>query len=178
MAREPIRYTEHFDEVCKVLGDWGALIVSLDANGKANPMTIGWGTLGIVWSRPMWVVLVRHSRYTFGCLEHTGDFTVNIPPAALAELATFCGTVSGRDHDKIAEKGLTLEPSETIQSPGIAECPIIYECRAVQKTDVVPETFAPEIIKQCYPQGDFHRVYFGEVLRTTADLEALEGLLG
>ena len=178
MARETIHYTGYFDQVCKVLGDWGALILSLDANGKPNPMTIGWGTLGIVWGRPMWVVLVRPSRYTYGCLEHTGDFTVNVPPASLDDVAMFCGTVSGRDHDKMAEKGLTVEPSEAIISPGIAECPIIYECKVVQKTDVVPATFDPKIVEQAYPRGDFHRVYFGEVLRTTADRKGLETLLG
>jgi flavin reductase (DIM6/NTAB) family NADH-FMN oxidoreductase RutF len=177
MPREPIHYTEYFPEVCKVLGDWGALVVSLDAAGKPNPMTIGWGTLGIVWGRPMWSVLIRPSRYTYGCFEATGDFTVCVPPAALDEVAMFCGTVSGRDHDKMAEQGLTVEPSETIRSPGIAECPIIYECRIVQKTDVVPDAFDPKIVQQCYPQGDFHRVYFGEVLRTTADREAAKALL-
>ncbi len=178
MPREPIDHTEYFDQVCKALGDWGALVLSLDAGDKPNPMTIGWGSLGTVWGRPMWVVLIRPSRYTYACIEQTGDFTVNVPPAALAEVAMFCGTVSGRDHDKVAEKGLTVEPSTTIQSPGIVECPIIYECKVVQKTDVVPEAFDPQIVQQCYPQGDFHRVYFGQILRTTADREAVEGLLG
>jgi flavin reductase (DIM6/NTAB) family NADH-FMN oxidoreductase RutF len=172
MPKEAIHYAEYFDQVCRALGDWGALIVSLDSEGKANPMTIGWGTLGIVWGRPMWAVLVRPSRYTYGCLEHTGDFTVNVPPSALDQVAMFCGTVSGRDHDKVAEKGLTLVPSETVRSPGLAECPIIYECRIVQKTDVDPAAFDPTIVAQCYPQGDFHRVYFGEILRTVADREA------
>ncbi|MBM3474282.1 MAG: flavin reductase family protein [Armatimonadetes bacterium] len=177
MPRQETHFTDHYAEVCKALGDWGALLLSLDANGKPNPMTIGWGSLGIVWSRPMWVVLVRPSRYTYGCLEETGDFTVNVPPAALDDVAMFCGTVSGRDHDKIAEKGLTVLPSETIRSPGIVECPIIYECKVVQKTDVVPEAFDPRITQQCYPQGDFHRVYFGEVLRTTADPAGVPTLL-
>lgn len=178
MPRETIHYTEYFEEVQKALGDWGLLLTSLDAHGKPNPMAIGWATLGIVWNRPIWVVLVRPSRYTYGCLEHTGDFTVNVPPVALADVAMFCGTVSGRDHDKMAEKGLTVAPSETIRSPGIEECPIIYECKVVQKTDVVPDTFDPNIVSQCYPQGDFHRVYFGEILRTTVDRERLKQLLG
>lgn len=171
MLKEPIRSTEYFEGVCRVLGDYGALLLSVDPNGKPNPMTIGWGSLGIVWGRPIWVVLVRHSRYTYQCIEHTGDFTVNIPPESLADVATFCGTVSGRDHDKMGEKGLTPLASETVASPGIDECAVIYECKVVQKTDVVPENFDPGIIDQCYPKGDFHRVYFGEVLRTIADRE-------
>ena len=171
MAKEPIQYTEYFDKVCRVMGDYGALLLSVDQSGKPNPMAIGWGNIGIVWGKPIWVVLVRPSRYTYQCIEHTGDFTVNIPPESLADVATFCGTVSGRDHDKMTEKSLTALASEMVTSPGIDECAIIYECKVVQKTDVVPENFDPEIVENCYPQGDFHRVYFGEILRTIADLE-------
>jgi flavin reductase (DIM6/NTAB) family NADH-FMN oxidoreductase RutF len=171
LPKQEIAYTDHFDKVCKALSDYGALIVSLDEGGKANPMTIGWGTIGVVWGRPMWIVLVRPSRYTYGCLEHTGDFTVCIPPPSLDDVAMFCGTVSGRDHDKVAEKGLTLLPSEKIDSPGIDECAVVYECKVVQKTDVDPSTFDPTIVQQAYPQGDFHRVYFGEIQRTVADAD-------
>jgi flavin reductase (DIM6/NTAB) family NADH-FMN oxidoreductase RutF len=171
VPKEPIQYTEYFEGVCRVLQDWGVLLLSVDKGGKPNPMAIGWGNIGVVWGRPMWVVLVRHSRYTHECIEHTGDFTVNVPPEALAGIATFCGTVSGRDHDKMHEKGLAPLPSETVTSPGIDECAIVYECKVVQKTDVVPENFDPAIISHFYGQGDFHRVYFGEILRAVADRE-------
>ena len=173
MPKSPIAYTDHFDKACKALTDYGALIVSLDEAGEANPMTIGWGTIGSVWGKPVWVVLVRPSRYTYGCLERTGDFTVCVPPPSLADAAMFCGTKSGRDFDKMAECGLTALPSETIQSPGIEECALVYECKVVQKTDSDPETFDPSILAGAYPSGDFHRIYFGEILRAVADPELL-----
>ena len=44
-----------------------------------------------------------------------------------------------------------------------------WECQVVQHTGVVPENFAPEIIDQFYVGGDFHRIYFGEILRTLAE---------
>ncbi len=176
MAKRPARYREHFEIACSAL-EKGVLLVSLDESGKANPMAIGWGAMGIVWGRPLWVVLVRESRYTHGCLEHTGDFTVNIPYPGLQEAVDFCGTHSGRDYDKMAHCGLTARQSEHIKSPGIEECGLIYECRVVQKTDVVPEHFAPEVLRECYPGGDFHRVYFGEILATWAD-EDLHQRLG
>jgi len=172
VPKEPISHTEYFEQVCHVLGTGGALLLSLDRKGKPNPMTIGWGTMGVIWGRPMFVVLVRPSRYTHGCIEHTGDFTVNIPPESLSDAATFCGTVSGRDHDKMAEQDLTAVASAMVKSPGISECAIIYECKVVQKTDVVPAAFDPEVVRQYYPKGDFHRVYFGEILRVVADREA------
>ena len=52
----------------------GILLAVRDRQGKLNAMTIGWGLFGGIWGRPMFAVLVRPSRYTYDCLEHTGDF--------------------------------------------------------------------------------------------------------
>ena len=59
MAKVEIDHTQFFDKTVKVMTKTGLLRVSLDADGKANPMTIGWGTLGSVWGKPLFVVLVR-----------------------------------------------------------------------------------------------------------------------
>ncbi len=173
MAKIEVPYTAYFDRYCQTLSSGGALLVSVDADGRPNAMTIGWALLGVVWGRPMCAVLVRPSRYTYGCIEATGDFTVNVPPPALAEQVRFCGTESGRDRDKFAECELTATPGRRVKSPGIEECWITHECVVVQKTDVVPEHFPREIIEGLYAGGDFHRVYFGEIVASYADVEAL-----
>ena len=54
----------------------GLLLVTTGADGKANIMTIGWGTIGCIWSRPVFIVLVRPSRHTYSRLEQVSDFTV------------------------------------------------------------------------------------------------------
>jgi len=118
-------------------------------------------------------VLVRPSRYTYECIEATGDFTVNVPPPELAEEVLLCGTRSGRDIDKFEECGFTATPGRKVKSPGIDECLITYECAVVQKNDVVPAHFAPEIAESFYGQGDYHRVYYGEIVACYADLDAL-----
>lgn len=82
-----------------------------EQNDKPNAMTIGWATLGIVWGKPILTVYVRPSRYTFGLIEKTGDFTVNVLPRELEEIASFCGNISGRDCDKFEAKGLVAVPS-------------------------------------------------------------------
>jgi len=169
MAKVEIDFADYFREFTTALGSDGALIVSLDESGKPNIMTIGWGLLGIVWGLPMCTVLVRPSRYSYSCLEATGDFTCNLPYPEQAHEALLCGTQSGRDIEKFAECGFTPLPSQTVKSPGIAECGLIIECDIVQKNDVVPEHFAPKVIQSSYPGGDFHRVYYGEILRAVAD---------
>ena len=168
MAKIEVAYDKYVQQVTEAVGK-GLLLASRDANGKPNAMAIGWGMVGTVWSRPMFVVLVRHSRYTYECIEATGDFTVNVPYPQMAKDVQFCGTVSGRDHDKFAERGFTVSESAAVDSPYIDECGLVYECKVVQSTDVIPENFAPEIIDEFYGGGDFHRVYFGQILRAVAD---------
>jgi len=84
-----------------------------------------------------------------------------------------CGTVSGRTHDKFAETKLSTMPSEIVDVPVIAQCGINYECRVLHKNDVSQQTIALDIKNQLYPGGDFHRIYYGEILRVRADADFL-----
>jgi len=176
MPKIEANWRDYLEESLRMLGDPGALLVSVDDQGKPNTMAIGWGTIGIIWGKPIFVVLVRPSRFTYGLIDEAGDFTVNIPYPEMAETVEFCGTVSGRDHDKFAERNLTAAPAKTVKSPIIAECAIHYECQVVHKNDVVPKEVAEEIVSSFYPGGDFHRVYFGEILAVQADADARERL--
>jgi len=169
MSKSDVAFTDSFDRFCATLSDGGALLVSLDKDGRPNAMAIGWALLGIVWGRQICAVMVRPSRYTYQCIEATGDFTVNLPPPELAEEVAFCGTESGRDYDKFEHCGFTATPGRAVKSPGIAECVATFECRVVHRSDVVPEHLVPEIVSQLYARGDFHRVYYGEIMACYAD---------
>ena len=177
MARTEVPFTLHFDLFSATLSSSGSLLVSRNEEGVPNAMTIGWALLGVVWRRPVCAVLVRPSRYTYGCMEATGDFTVNVPPQSLADKVLFCGTESGREYDKFSECGFTPTESKYVRSPGIEECLLTYECNIVQKNDVEPDHFTPEISQTLYAEGDFHRVYYGEVRVVHADLEQIEAEL-
>ena len=155
----------------------GILLASLDADGKLNPMTIGWGVFGWIWHRPIFTVLVRPSRYTYSCIEATEDFTVNVQPADRKDIADLCGSVSGREHDKMAKLDLTPLPSGHVKTPGIAECPIVFACRVVHRNNILPRELAAAITSQYYPEGDFHRVYFGHILGVSVEQALLEDAL-
>lgn len=172
MAKKDCGHTDHFQAVTRALVSRGLLLGSYDAAGKANLMTIGWGMVGSVWGKPIWTVLVRPSRYTYGCIASSGCFTVNVPTAEMAEACGLCGTESGRDTDKFAASLLTAERARTVNAPGVAECPIVYECKVVHSNDVLPPRLADEIRASAYAGGDFHRVYWGEILATRADPDA------
>ncbi len=176
---DPKRWLDHpalARETYIRMANEGILMAVLNEAGALNPMTVGWGVFGWIWAKPIFTVLVRPSRYTYGCLKAAGDFTVNVQPEDRKDLANFCGTVSGRDHDKMAELKLTPLPSRRITTPGIVECPIVFECRVVHHNDILPPELAPEITKQFYPEGDFHRIYFGEILSVSVVKEFLEAI--
>ncbi len=174
MAKQAVDHSDHFAAVMRIMKSRGLLLGSCDAKGNANLMTIGWGTQGIVWSKPVWVVMVRPSRHTYGCIEGQGCFTVNVPTTAMAEACRVCGSTSGRDTDKFRAGHLTAQRAETVAAPVVAECPLVFECRVVHSSDVLPPRLAEEIRRGAYPKGDFHRMYWGEIMATRAEPDAAE----
>jgi len=176
MAKKTIRYSDYFAQTMERMRQDGLLLVTADAAGKPNVMTIGWGAIGSIWGRPTFIVLVRPSRYTYSRLEDLGEFTVNVPPRELAAAVNLCGTVSGRDHDKFQEAGLTLIRGRQVRPPTIAECVVHYECRTLHRNDVAAEALVQAVRDDCYPSGDFHRVYFGEIVAAYADEDAAQRL--
>ena len=147
------------------------ILATTKAGGKVNTMTIGWGTLGIEWGRPVFILFVRESRYTKKMLEENGEFTINVPMGDLdKKILSYCGTKSGRDTDKIADLGLTLEEGEHISVPGIKELPLTLECKVIYQQDQDPNAILPEIQKRSYPpffpdgRGDYHTAYYGQIL--------------
>jgi flavin reductase (DIM6/NTAB) family NADH-FMN oxidoreductase RutF len=106
-----------------------AVMVSCQKPGeKPNIITIAW--TGIACSEPpMLSIGVRKNRFSYDIIKSTGEFVVNLTTRDLARVTDLCGVVSGRDEDKFKLTGLTPAPSEKVQVPLIAECPINLECQ-------------------------------------------------
>ncbi|MFW6189019.1 MAG: flavin reductase family protein [Planctomycetota bacterium] len=171
MKTHEIELTKDLPETIERMRTDGLLLTSVGADGRPNVMTIGWGNPGIIWGRPIFTVYVRPSRYTFGNIQQTGQFAVCVPTADMGDECMLCGSKSGRDTDKFAEAGLTAAEAQTVDAPLIEQCLRFYECRVVSVGDVVDAAVDAEIRKGCYPEGDFHRIYFGRVLRASERVE-------
>ena len=161
-------FVDAFDyagHICKAMKK-GILLTTKDGD-KVNTMTIGWGTLGIEWGKPIFVAYVRESRHTREILDITGEFTVNIPlDSSDARIIGYCGKYSGRDCDKIADLGLILEHSEKISAPGIQQLPLTLECKVLFR-NVQNESGLPEPLRSRYYPGepaDFHIAYYAEIV--------------
>lgn len=143
----------------------GAFLTVKDEEGRVNTMTIGWGNIGYEWGRPVFIVLVRESRYTHELLEKAEDFTVSIPLDDNMKYAlAFCGTKSGRDHDKFEDCDLNILDSKKVKSPAIGDCQMIYECKIVYKHDMDLQLLDDEVKNKWYSSEDGHTIYYGEIV--------------
>ncbi len=144
----------------------GMLLTAGDfVSGKFNTMTVGWGGVGVMWSKPFIHVVVRPVRHTFKFIEKHETFTVCAFPKEYKKALALLGSKSGRDGDKIAESGLTPIASNVIAAPGFEEAELIIECRKIYSDDVRPERFIDPAIDKNYPNKDYHRFYYGEIVR-------------
>lgn len=121
-------------------------LVTCGTMEKPNVLTVAW--TGIVCTHPaMTYISVRPSRYSYGLIQESGEFAINLTPAALCREADFCGVRSGRDVDKLQACGLQVLPAKRISAPILEACPVALECRVTEQKPLGTHTmFLAEII--------------------------------
>lgn len=156
---------DYAGHICKAMSP--GVLLTAKVGDKVNPMTIGWGSIGVEWGKPIFTAYVRPSRYTHEMIEATGEFTVNVPMGNVKSILGFCGTKSGREVDKVAELGLTLEEPMNISVPGIRELPLTLECKVIYKQDQVLSALREDLCDRYYDKNDsndFHTAYYAEIV--------------
>jgi flavin reductase (DIM6/NTAB) family NADH-FMN oxidoreductase RutF len=164
-------------ETNKLMKNEGILLVAEGKDKKPNTMTIGWGFLGTIWRKPVFVVAVRHSRHTFKLMEESDSFTVCLPAKGMSKELEICGTKSGREVDKFKMFNFTALKGETVEAPYIKECPVHFECKIIYKDDLKPGMLPKEIENEVYPNKNMHMLYYGEVTGAFADSDADKRLM-
>jgi len=159
-----VKFDECANDILKQLPQ-GAFLNVKDKDGNVNTMTIGWGSIGWIWRKPIFTALVRHSRHTFGLIENADSFVVSFPfKDELKDELGFCGTKSGRAHNKFKEAQLTPK-SCVVNSPIIEECEFNVECKILYKEDMNKSNMLDSEIKgMFYPKDDYHMIYYGEII--------------
>ena len=148
----------------------GAFLLCGEQDKRLNPMTIGWGMFGIVWNRPMALVLVRESRYSHELMESAPVFGISVPAhGEMEEALAYCGRVSGRDEDKLQTLGLRPIPLQG-GAYGLEGCKNHFACRKVFKTESDLKFLDDTLLRRFYKDydgqtgGDPHTLYFGEII--------------
>ena len=147
----------------KLIGsDW--MLITAGDPANFNTMTASWGSLGVMWGKPAAFCVVRPSRHTYGFMEKNSLFSLSFFDRKYRKALEFCGSKSGRDTDKIKATGLT-----PVTGPAGSVCfeqaRLVLECRKIYFQDYNPSKFLDPEIRKAYPNGDYHRLYIGEILR-------------
>lgn len=132
--------------------------------GDMNLMTIAWGTFGELWSRPVIIVYVSTSRYTYQFMEKNDYFTVTHFPASMRNALQYLGSASGRDEDKVKGAGLNTEFT-ALGNPIFAEADLAIECKKIY-ADQFKADLMPLERRQWHEETGtgIHVMYIGEIV--------------
>ena len=148
---KPAGLTENiFDLIGK---DW--FLMSAEKEGRVNPMTVAWATMGILWQKPVVMCAVRPERFTREFLDAAEGFSLTVFDNSYRKMRGYCGTVSGRDQDKVEKAGLTVAHAGDV--PYFEECRMALVCRKLCVTPLKEEDFlGDEAFTQKWYGGENH----------------------
>ena len=145
-------------------------VLSAGNKDSHNSCVIGWGLLGVAWSKPLFIVYVKPDRYTYQFMETTEFFTVNFIKKSLYKKFRIYGNKSGRDINKEEESGAQIQ---FLDNGGITfkEAEEVYVCKVMARTYFDEKNLSPEII-DFYDKAsglfkqtkEPHGVYIGEII--------------
>jgi flavin reductase (DIM6/NTAB) family NADH-FMN oxidoreductase RutF len=102
-------------------------------------------------------ISIRPHRHSASIIKKSREFVINIPTENLLEKTDRCGVISGKDHDKFKDVGLTPVNAREVKAPLVAECPVNLEC----------------LVKDVISLGA-HDLYIAEVVAASADEDVVK----
>ncbi len=154
---------EIFDNPFKLIGsDWG--LVTAGERDGFNPMTISWGGVGIMWNKPVTFTFIRPQRYTFEFIERSEYYSVSFFDEQFRGALSFCGSKSGRNHNKPQEAGLT--PAFTEDGvPYFEEARLVLICKKLYAQYLNAESvLGGDSVLKHYNGDGYHKMYISEIV--------------
>ena len=157
-------------------------IVTAGSMDHYNCCTIGWGSLGNIWSHSnksisTVTVYVHPDRYTCGFLKDSDTFTVSFYPEEYRKAVAYIGTHSGRDEDKVTKSGLI--PISFGEGVTFKQANLTFLCKKLYQHQFDREDLASEIQEYYasaaskFPDGKGgwqpHYVFVGEIIDVLDD---------
>lgn len=147
------------------------MLITAGTKENCNTMTASWGGLGVIWGKPSVTAYIRQTRYTKEFTDREAYFTLSFFGEAYREALNLCGTVSGRDKDKIKEAALT--PCDVGGTAAFEEARLVFVCRKQFRQFMSPEGFdVKENDARWYPDRDYHTMYIGSIEKILIKEEA------
>jgi hypothetical protein len=162
--------------VFELIGDKWMLITASkrgSGNGECNTMTASWGGMGIMWGKPIANCVVRPVRYTYEFMEAADYFTLTFFSEKYRDALNVFGKESGRDINKsevskeygLAPETMRLDDDSSKSVHFFTPFDIMLVCEKIYYQDIDPAHFINKDLDRNYPNKDYHRMYFGEIIR-------------
>ena len=152
----------NFNPFERIGNDW--CLISAGTESGFNTMTASWGGVGILWGREVATCYIRPQRYTKKFVDGSDYFTLSFFPDGYKKALGLCGKVSGRDHDKPKEAGLT--PLFTDGTVTFEEANLVLVCRKLYAQKLTEDSFVDKtVFERNYPENDLHTMYIGEIVK-------------
>lgn len=129
-----------------------------------NTMTIGWGQIGTIWGKEVFVCYVRPNRYTYQFMEENDYFTISFYDSSYRNAMGILGTKSGRDTNKEAEVNFHPVDVDGITTT-FKEAKLSLVCKRIYKQDLDASQVISEVKNKYYAKEPFHRLYIGEIVK-------------
>ena len=146
-----------------------------------NTLTVGWGSLGVLWRKKVCTIYVRESRYTYQFLEDNDYFTVSFYDEENKDALKIYGTLSGRDCNKDLKTNLSPftidEIPDNILSDNVKlsdnvisykEANTIIVCKKIYSDVFKKELFLDDDVIDFYNKTKedktVHHFYIGEII--------------
>lgn len=162
MSSHEIITPNDINDTFKLIGkDW--FLITAGTIDKCNMMTAAWGGFGVMWHKNICTIFVRPNRYTKALIDENDYFTISFYGAEHKKMLNYCGTISGKDVDKVTETGLT--PVETKNGAVyFEEAVLVIECKKIYYQQINNHNFLDSAIEKQYPKKDYHTMYMGEII--------------
>lgn len=130
-----------------------AAIVTAQAGGKENAMTVDWHT-SLSRNPPLYGIAVVYQRFTYQLIIDSQEFGLNFMPFDALELVHLVGTTGGQQINKFQRFNIAREQPLKTGVPILQAAYAAYECRLVDDRDY----------------GD-HRLLVGEIVAVHIEQE-------
>lgn len=138
-------------------------LVSAGEADSFNTMTVAWGSLGTLWSRPVATIYIKPARYTYKFLNAHDYFSISFFEEAYRDDLNYLGHHSGRDEDKLAKTELTAQ--FVSQVPTFKQASITLLCHKIYYQDLDVAKMPKAIVEHYYASDLPHRMYVGEIVK-------------
>ncbi|MCI7813138.1 MAG: flavin reductase [Lachnospiraceae bacterium] len=152
----------NFNPFSKIGKEW--MLITAGNSEHCNTMTASWGALGVWWGKNAITCYIRQSRYTKEFVDQNDTFTISFFDESYRKALSLCGSVSGRDCDKIKEASLT--PVAVDETTAFEEASMVFVCKKLYADEMPAGQFiAKEMDEKWYPTKDYHTMYIAEITK-------------